>query len=119
MRPGAWRRVTRIAIGVREASILDLPRTWRAFRFSLDAMWAETARLNLLEPAPALEMPVFSFLGRKDHWVPPEVSLADFEALPAPSKKILWFEQSGHESFADEPAKFNTAMAELVRPLLP
>ena len=27
--------------------------------------------------------------------------------------------QSGHESFIDEPDKFNDAMAELVRPLLP
>ena len=48
---------------------------------------------------------------------PPEASLAYFEALTAPSTKLVWFEQSGHEPFADEPAKFNAAMTELVRPL--
>ena len=58
----------------------------RGFRFSLDAMWAETSRLNLLDLVPALEMPVFFFLGRKDHWVPPEASLAYFEMLTAPRK---------------------------------
>ena len=90
----------------------------RGFRFSLDAMWAEASRLNLLDLAPALEMPVFFFLGRKDHWVPPEASLAYFEALTAPSKRLVWFERSGHEPFVDESATFNAAMAELVRPVL-
>jgi hypothetical protein len=119
MRPRAWPNLARIALGVRESSMFDLPRIMRGFRFSLEAMWAEASRLNLLELAPTLEMPVFFFLGRKDHWVPPEVSMAYFEALTAPSKKLVWFDQSGHEPFVDEPAKFNALMAELVRPALP
>ena len=41
MRPKAWWKLARIALGVRESSIFDLPRTMRGFRFSLDAMWAE------------------------------------------------------------------------------
>lgn len=79
-------------------------------------MWNEASRLNLIDLAPELEMPAFFFLGRKDHWVPPEVSLPYFTALAAPSKKLVWFEQSGHEPFVDEAAKFNAAMADLVRP---
>ena len=114
MRLRAWPNLARIALGVRESSIVDLPRIMRGFRFSLDAMWAEASQLNLLELAPVLELPVFFFLGRKDHWVPPDASLAYFEALTAPSKKLVWFERSGHEPFADEPAKFNAAMADLV-----
>jgi len=64
-------------------------------------------------------MPTFFFLGRKDHWVPPEVSVAYITALDAPSKRLVWFEESGHEPFADEPTKFNSLMAELVRPAVP
>lgn len=90
----------------------------RGFRFSLDAMWAEISRLDLGRLVPALRMPVFFFLGRRDHWVPPETSVAYFDALAAPSKRLLWFEESGHEPFVDEPARFNAAMAELVRPVL-
>lgn len=85
----------------------------------MDAMWPEVSRLNLIELAPALRMPVFFVLGRNDHWVPPETSVAYFERLTAPSKKLVWFEHSGHEPFVDEPDKFNAAMAELVRPVLP
>jgi pimeloyl-ACP methyl ester carboxylesterase len=41
-----------------------------------------------------------------------------FNALSAPSKELLWFDQSGHEPFVDEAAKFNDAVADMVRPLV-
>ena len=72
-----------------ESSIFDVPSLLRGFRFSQDAMWAEVSRLNLLKLAPALQMPVFFLLGRRDHWVPPETSVAYFDALTAPSKKLV------------------------------
>jgi pimeloyl-ACP methyl ester carboxylesterase len=116
MSPRSLWKIGRAVLAGKESSIFELPSAMRGFRFSLDAMWAEVSRLNLLERVPALQMPVFFFLGRKDHWVPPETSVAYFEALTAPSKKLVWFEESGHELFIDEPAKFNAAMADLVRP---
>jgi pimeloyl-ACP methyl ester carboxylesterase len=118
MRPAKWWELSRIALGVRESSILDLPRLGRGFKFSLDSLWQEASQLNLRDLAPALKMPVFFFLGRNDHWVPPEVSLTYFETLEAPSKHLVWFEHSGHEVFADEADKFNAAMTQLVRPLV-
>jgi pimeloyl-ACP methyl ester carboxylesterase len=108
----------RIFLGAPESSISDLPDLMRGFQFSLDALWDEASRINLIEAVPVLEMPVFFFLGRRDHWVPPEASVAYFEALAAPAKRLVWFEESGHEPFADEPAKFNTLMVELVRPVV-
>jgi pimeloyl-ACP methyl ester carboxylesterase len=73
------------------------------------------SKINLLTLVPALQMPVFFLLGRRDHWVPPETSVAYFDALEAPSKRLVWFEESGHEPFVDEAAAFNAAMVELVR----
>jgi len=104
----------RIVLRGPESSIFDLPNLMRGFRFSLDAMWAEVSTLNPIKLVPELRMPVFFFLGRRDHWVPPETSLAYFDALTAPSKKLVWFEESGHQLFADEPEKFNDAMVNLV-----
>jgi len=43
--------------------------------------------------------------------------VAYFNALRAPSKNLVWFENSGHEPFVDEPEKFNASMLELVRPV--
>jgi pimeloyl-ACP methyl ester carboxylesterase len=116
--PKALWKLGRIALGGAESSILDLPSQFRGFRFTMDAMWDEVSALNLLVSAPALQVPVFFFLGRRDHWVPPETSVAYFNALSAPSKELLWFDHSGHEPFADEPAKFNHAMTDMVRPLV-
>lgn len=106
----------RVALGSPEASLFDLPNVVRGFRRTMDVMWPEVSTLNLLTLAPVLRTPVFFFLRRRDHWVPAEASLAYFDALTAPSKQLLWFEQSGHEMFVDEPEKFNRAMIELVRP---
>jgi len=108
----------RIVLGGPESSIFDLPKTLRGFRFSLDALWPEVSTLNLLKLVPTLQMPVFFFLGRRDHWVLPETSVAYFDSLTARSKKLVWFEQSAHEMFADEPDTFNRAMLELVRPVV-
>ncbi|MDP1823186.1 MAG: alpha/beta hydrolase [Archangium sp.] len=116
MSPRAMLRMLRMVLGVPESSLLEVPGSFRALKWSIEAMWAETSRLNLLEAAPVLKVPVFFFLGRKDHWVPPETSVAYFEMLMAPSKELLWFEHSGHEPFADEPARFNAAMIERVLP---
>jgi pimeloyl-ACP methyl ester carboxylesterase len=107
----------RIVLGGPESSIFDLPNIQRGFRFSLGAMWTEVSALNLMQVVPSLQMPVFFFLGRRDHQVPVETSAAYFEVLTAPSKRLVWFEESGHEPFVDEPAKFNAAMVELVRPV--
>jgi pimeloyl-ACP methyl ester carboxylesterase len=118
MRPRALWKLGRAVLGGQESSIRDLPSTSRGFRFSLGAMWTEVSRLNLIELEPAVEMPVFFFLGRNDHCVPAEISVAYINALTAPSKRLVWFEESGHEPFVDEPAKFNALMVELVRPAL-
>ena len=108
----------RMFLGLPELSIFDLWNLFRGFRFSLDAMWDQVSRINLVEIAPSLQMPVFFFLGRHDHWVPSEISLAYFDALTSPSKRLVWFEESGHEPFVDEPDKFNESMAKLVRPVV-
>ena len=76
LRPKALWKIGRIALGGTESSIFDLPNLLRGFPFSMNAMWAEVLALNLLEVAPTLQMPVFFFLGRRDHRVSPQTSVA-------------------------------------------
>jgi pimeloyl-ACP methyl ester carboxylesterase len=107
----------RITLGGPESSIFDLPNIVRSQLFSPKIMWAEVSALNLVKAVPALQMPVFFFLGRHDHVVASETSAAYFDLLTAPSKKLVWFEESAHEPPVEEPAKFNAAMVELVLPV--
>jgi pimeloyl-ACP methyl ester carboxylesterase len=117
LRPKALWNMARMLIGAPETSLCDLRATMRAFRFSIESMWPEVSHLNLMDAVPALEVPVVMMLGRNDPWIPPEISVAYFDALQARSKQLVWFEHSGHEPFVDEPSKFVTLMLELVRPL--
>ena len=109
---------SRIMIDGPECSILDLPNILRGTVFSTYAMWEEVAALNLVKAVPALQVPVSFFLGRHDHVIAPETSVAYFDVLKAPSKRLVWFEESAHEPPFEEPAKFNAAMTELARTLL-
>jgi len=109
-------RFTRITLGGPEASIFDLPNILRSQLVTPKAMWQELIAVNLIKTAPALRMPVFFFLGRHDRVVTAETSVAYFNVLQAPSKTLVWFEESGHEPPAEEPDKFNALMVELVRP---
>ncbi len=111
----SW-RFTRIMLSGPEASIFDLPDILRSQFVTPKVMWQELIGVNLIKTAPALRMPVFFFLGRHDRVVVPETSVAYFDILRAPSKRLVWFEDSGHEPPAEEPAKFNRLMVEMVRP---
>jgi pimeloyl-ACP methyl ester carboxylesterase len=115
--PKALVQLGRVLFGGAESSIFDLPNTVRGFRLSLDSLWDELQHVNLVERVPALEMPVFFFLGGHDHYVPTDSTVAYFDVLRAPSKTLVWFDDSGHEPFIDEPDKLVATMRDLVRPL--
>ena len=109
--------LSRIMISGPECSILDLHNILRGALFSTYTMWEEVSALDLTKIAPALQVPVVFLLGRHDHVISPETSVAYFKILSAPSKKLAWFEESAHEPPFEEPEKFNMVMEELIRPM--
>jgi pimeloyl-ACP methyl ester carboxylesterase len=113
---GALWAMARDYLSQPEFSVFDLVNLMRAFRSTSFRMWSDVSQLDLNAAVPKVDVPVFFFLGRRDCWVPPETSLAYFDRLIAPSKQLVWFEQSGHEPFVDEPDKFHRLMVDLVRP---
>jgi D-alanyl-D-alanine carboxypeptidase len=106
----------RIMPGGPESSIFNLPNIVRSRLFSPQIMWTEGSALNLVKALPALAKPVLFLPGRHDHVATSETSVACFERLTAPSKKLFWFEESEHGPPVEEPANFNAAMAQWVRP---
>lgn len=62
--------------------------------------------VNLFEDAPALDLPLFFFQGRFDYNTPGEIVERYVEAVDAPSKSIVWFEDSAHFPQWEEPEKF-------------
>jgi pimeloyl-ACP methyl ester carboxylesterase len=109
-------RLSHIMISGPESSVLDFPNILRGTLFSTQSMWDQVSKLNLVKTVPTLKMPVFFFIGRHDRVIAPETSVAYFDALEAPSKTLVWFEESAHEPPFEEPEKFNAVMAEMVCP---
>jgi pimeloyl-ACP methyl ester carboxylesterase len=81
---------------------------------SLEHIWHEIQRIDLLELAPRLAVPVYFFTGRHDYNTPFELAEEYFEVLEAPHKEIVWFERSAHMACMEEPERFQD---ELIRVL--
>lgn len=64
------------------------------------------------------KVPMFLFLGRYDAQTPSILVDDWLKAITAPSKRVVWFEESAHSPMVDEPVKFAAALIELVRPIV-
>lgn len=63
------------------------------------------------------DVPVLQFLGRHD-WTTPTAPVERwFERVTAPSKHLVWFENSAHLCMHEEPGKFLVSLLQLALPL--
>lgn len=83
---------------------------------SLQALWPEITRLDL-STIQRIDCPVILFEGRHDLNVNAELASRWFERLQAPSKKLVWFEDSAHVVFEEEPGKTLVTLQREVLPL--
>jgi pimeloyl-ACP methyl ester carboxylesterase len=101
-------RMVRLMFQAPEYSIADCIRSFRmkSLSFSIPLMADELTSFNLVKEVRQLAVPVFLFLGRHDHTAPTELSEEFYEALEAPHKEVVWFEESAHTPDLDEPERF-------------
>jgi pimeloyl-ACP methyl ester carboxylesterase len=62
------------------------------------------------------DCPVFMFDGRHDEVVPSMITAAWLDKLKAPTKAIVWFENSAHMMMIEEPGQVLAALLRFVRP---
>ncbi len=80
---------------------------------TLDRVWTTFDDLNFIERIPAFELPVRFFLGRHDYNVPSILVEEWMQTLQAPSRDIVWFEESAHLPNIEEPARFQRELIAL------
>lgn len=97
-----------------EYKLSDLKRYSDGAFSSLRALWEEVVDFNLLEEVPALTMPVYLTEGRHDQNTPPVIAQEWFEALDAPKKEWIWFEESAHSPIKEEPALWGETVRRIV-----
>ena len=94
--------------GEPEYSPCDIPHIMEALYFSQMHLLnrKEVWEINFPVQAPELKVPVIFISGRHDRLVNSSVSEKYFNILRAPSKKLIWFENSGHFFMHEENQKF-------------
>lgn len=84
--------------------------------FSLGVLWHEVEALDFSKTTD-FGCPVFLFEGRHDLNVNADLAAEWFKTIKAPQKKLIWFEDSGHQVFEEEPGKTLVTLVETVLPL--
>ena len=87
-------------------SATDVLRTIRAISATQAALLPELASMDLARTLPGLEVPVVMAQGRHDQLAPGAAAQRYASTLQAPSKQLVWFENSAHTPHLEEPAKF-------------
>ena len=65
---------------------------------------------ELMDVIPRVEIPVYFFTGRYDYTDPFTLTEQYLSKIDAPEKQIVWFEESAHFPFYEEPAAFARQM---------
>lgn len=107
--------VLSIGLGATEYSIGDFVGFLKGARYTNLAVWDELMAVDLLREIPALSVPVAFLLGRHDRTAWFELAEELHASLRAPSKEIVWFEDSAHMPNVEEPEKFQRTLIELGR----
>jgi len=79
--------------------------------FSINTLWEDLKSLNLFTEAPKIDVPVYFLVGRHDIVVSHILAEKYFNHINAPQgKDIIWFENSAHRPYSEEPEKFLSIM---------
>ncbi len=87
-------------------SVGDVIRTVRGITATQAALLPELATMDLAATVPRLDVPVVMVQGRLDQVAPGATAQRYASALKAPSKQLVWFENSAHTPHLEEPGKF-------------
>jgi pimeloyl-ACP methyl ester carboxylesterase len=91
----------------------DILRTVRGIAATQAALLPELATLDLVRTLPRLDVPVVMVQGRLDQVAPGAAAERYAHSLEAPSKQLVWFENSAHTPHLEEPEKFRELMMRL------
>ena len=84
----------------------DIVRTLRGISATQAALLYDLARMDLTRTLPRLDVPFVMAQGRLDRVAPGEAAERFVGTVQAPSKQLVWFEESAHTPHFEEPDKF-------------
>ena len=94
----------------------ELATLWEANDYSMAHLFPSVLGLDL-SVIRKLDCPLLLFLGRHDTNVSSSVASEWFETVDAPSKQLVWFEDSAHEVMNEEPGKMLVSLVRFALPI--
>lgn len=97
-----------------EYNIFEVLRYAKGSMLSLKLLWEQVVAHHLCESVKKLEVPVYLTQGRHDQNTPVAIAQKWFDALKAPSKQWIWFENSAHSPIKEEAATWQATVREII-----
>jgi proline iminopeptidase len=101
-------------IKMEDNPLYDAEKAQAGNDYTFPILLDELMRVNLMESATTLKVPVYFITGRYDYNTPFELVEDYMKVLDAPHKEIIWFENSAHWIPFEEPEKFNDVLINTV-----
>ena len=98
-----------------EYSLVDALRIIGGVNFTRRNMRYNAIEGDVIDVVTELKLPLYLFTGRYDYTVPFECTEELYRRINAPGKKLVWFNNSAHFPFLEEPRKFAEEMRTVVR----
>jgi pimeloyl-ACP methyl ester carboxylesterase len=100
-----------------EYTLVDFIHFGQGSQFSLKTLWPQVMKVNLMESADSLSVPVFLIQGRYDYNTPSSLVSEYYDRLDAPYKELIWLENSGHHAMYEEAQLYDSILVEKLLPL--
>ena len=97
-----------------EYGLFDIQKVARGSNFSSKHMAHNVINGTILQNIHSVDIPVYFFVGRHDYTTPFELIELFYEQLKAPRKQLIWFDNSAHFPFYEEPEQFTQKMVDTV-----
>jgi proline iminopeptidase len=97
-----------------EYGLMDTWNELRGFPDMAGLLYPQLQNIDFRRTATRLDVPVYIMQGRHELTARAGPALEWFDRLQAPIKRMFWFEASGHNADAEEPARFNDLMVNTV-----
>ncbi len=97
-------------------SAADLDTRQEAHNFIVEVMWKELADVSLSDDVH-FEVPMIFTQGRYDRGTSSALVQEWYAAIDAPLKKLIWFDESAHMVYEEEPGKLLVTLVNEVLPL--
>lgn len=95
-----------------ELSLRDKIGTAKGYKLCLSHMWPTIVKYDFLNELNSFQVPYYIFQGRKDENTPASLIQGYYDAITAPDKDLIWFENSAHGPLGEEPERFKKHLRE-------